>query len=162
MIGTESKLWENLERAAKGTDCNMNRIETITRNGVSDVEYVTPTCHGWIELKTSSAQKENSLLTLHTPYTSQQLQWLLDHDNPKKNMRSWLLIGRTGSRTWKEYLLLTPRASVICMQFRKVSRISEVYLRNGVIRCATAHEVIQALKGEGQWLKTTNESRLSI
>lgn len=148
MIGTESKLWENLERAAKGTDCTMNRIETTTRNGVSDVEYVTPEWHGWIELKTSSAQRDNSLLTLHTPYTSQQLQWLLDHDDRDHSLRSWLLIGRVGVRTWKEYLLMTPRASVMCMQFRKVSRVSDVYDKQGVIRCATAHEVIQILKGE--------------
>lgn len=153
MIGTENKLWDNIGRAAKGTDCNMNRIETTTRDGVSDIEYVAQgkrkkVWHGWIELKTSSAQKDSSKLTLHTPYTPAQVQWLLDHDNPEQNMRSWLLIGRVGVRTWKEYLLITPRASVMCMQFREVPRVADVYNKQGVIRCATAHEVIQVLKGE--------------
>lgn len=150
MIGTESKLWETLERAAKGTDCNMNRIETTTRNGVSDVEYVTPKWNGWIELKTSSAMKDSSKLTLHCPYTSWQLQWLLDHDKPTRNLRSWLLIGRIGSRTWKEFLLLPPRLSVACLQFRKVPRIDKLCETKGVIRCADAHEVIHTLKGEGR------------
>jgi hypothetical protein len=146
MIGTESKLWDNLQNAAKGTSCNMTRIETSTCNGVSDVEYVTSNWHGWIELKTSSAQRETSLLNLHTPYTSAQLQWLLDHHDVERHLRSWLVIGRVGVRTWREYLLIPPRESVICMQFRKVSRVIDVQQKHGVIRCATAHDVIAALQ----------------
>lgn len=148
MIGTESKLWANLQNAAEGTACHMTRIETSTCSGVSDVEYVTDNWHGWVELKTSSAQRETSLFTLHSPYTTAQAQWLLDHHDPTKHLRSWLIVGRTGPRTWKEYVLIPPRHSVICLHIRKASRMLDVFSKQGVIRCATPEAVIQVLRGQ--------------
>lgn len=147
MIGTESKLWENLQNAAKGTSCHMTRIETSTCNGVSDVEYVTDNWHGWIELKTCSIQRDTSLFTLHSPYTTAQAQWLIDHHDPDKNLRSWLLIGRIGSRTWKEYILIPPRQSIVCLHIRKASRATTVFGKPGVIRCLDSHSVIEVLRG---------------
>lgn len=148
MIGTESKLWENLQNAARGTPCHMTRIETSTANGVSDVEYVTENWHGWIELKTCSVQRDTSLFTLHCPYTTAQAQWLIDHHDLGKSLRSWLIVGRIGSRTWKEYILIPPRESVICLHIRKASRLSEVFKKQGVMRYKTPQEVIAALRGD--------------
>lgn len=146
MIGTESKLWEALDSHAPN-ESTFTRIETITRLGVSDVEYALKPWHGWIELKTSSSRR-NGRLTLHSAFTLPQAQWLAVHHDPKHHMRSWLLIGFLGPRTWREFMLLPPNAAIHLVHVRKAPSYIMMRGHKGVVTCSTMDEVIATLKGE--------------
>ena len=156
MSGTESALWEHLLRAAGRKPAqafvkSLARIETgSTRGGVSDVEYVIDRWHGWVELKTASVVREDSLLSLHCPFTLQQYQWLVTHHAPADRMRSWLLIGRMGPRTWLEWFLLPPSASVQFLHVRKPPTLGSVRRGLHAVRCENATEVLWHLSG-GAW-----------
>lgn len=129
MIGTEQKLWQRMRDTAPKA-LEMTRIETPTRAGVSDVEYVVRGgVHGWIELKTSSTKNESSLLTLHTPLTLQQLTWLLSHHNPKTHLCSWLLIGFLGPRTWRMFMLVPPKHATGLLHMRRAPLLHDLLRR---------------------------------
>lgn len=144
MIGTETKLWQTLHKAADAAHL-YTRIETSTAAGVADVEYVAAPWHGWIELKTCAVLRETSRLTLESPYTLAQLGWLLKHHDPAHRLRSWLLVGFRGARTWREWWLLSPRASVALVHVRKAPSVREMRERKGIVYGATAQDVVNAV-----------------
>lgn len=144
MIGTETKLWKTLSAAAEESQV-YTRIETSTATGVADVEYVASPWHGWIELKTCEVLRETSRLTLESPYTLAQLGWLLTHHDPAHHLRSWLLVGFRGARTWREWWLLSPRASAALVHVRKAPSVQEMRSRKGIVRAATAQDVVKAV-----------------
>lgn len=86
-------MWDKLRAVVREPD-HVTRIETSTALGVSDVEYVIGTYHGWLELKRSTAKLSSSKIALSTDYTTQQYQWLLAHHRPQNNLCSFLVIGR--------------------------------------------------------------------
>lgn len=113
MIATEAKLWRRFGKEANSTPgCFFTRIETEVALGVSDVEYVTPRMHGWIELKVSKTKTDFSPVVLSSPFTVHQYQWLKFHTNSSIGLKSWLLIGRSGTTQWREWALLPPSVAL--------------------------------------------------
>lgn len=95
MGATEGAMWKVLAAAAKSIPGRYTRIETgDTALGVSDIEYVTPNFHGWVESKVLMTSRDTSTFMFGTPYSSTQLLWLLEHHNPKRCLCSWLLVGK--------------------------------------------------------------------
>lgn len=152
MIGTETALWKKLaqakEQLPRGDGYSLTRIETDTALGVSDVEYRTKRFHGWIELKTTSVKRPDSKLILHCPYTLAQYRWLSDHQNTLFYLRSWLLIGRTGPRTWQEWIMIPPEPSVKLLSVRVAPTLRSVLDAESTIRCKDATEVLRQLNKE--------------
>jgi len=122
VIGTEQKLWEAMRRECP-QGLKLARIETATHDGVADVEYVSRTASGWIELKTSSAVRT---LRLHHPLSVQQMQWVIEHHAPTRNLRSYVLIGILGPRTWRGLVLLEPPAIAFVVKGRKTTALAKV------------------------------------
>ena len=146
MIGTEQKVWEGLRKAAEQIDgrFTLTRIETLTRVGVSDVEYASSHAHGWVEIKTSSS-RETGNLVLHHPFSIAQQQWLSLHHDPKRYLHSWLLVGVLGARTWRELLLLPPAVSIQLVHVRPAPLYEHIMDDARVVRCKDMHQVARAI-----------------
>lgn len=149
MTRTEQDLWRVLRSAgdAAGYPSRaLTRFEVITANGVSDVEYVLAPYHGWIELKVSPTQRDDSLLRTGAPFTADQCQWLVSHHAPSHYMRSWLLIGMYSQRAWGDLILVpaprTPRFMTGELTLAQVRQRAAVIARDMA-------EIIWALTTEG-------------
>ncbi len=155
MIGTERALWRTLSAASDPRD-QLTRIETgVTMTGVSDVEYVFRTTghHGWVELKTFAIERDDRPFTLHSPFTFAQASWLLLHHMPEHKLVSWLLLGRLGPRTWKEFILVPPDIAVTrLMEGRRrptVDKLVAARTRSTpqtIFRCRDAKEVLHVMR----------------
>lgn len=152
MIGTEKRLWATLKATNEKSEdarMKMTRIETSTVTGVSDIEYVSPKTgwHGWIELKTSSTKKLDAAIRLHHPLSLQQLAWLVSHNAPQYHLRSWLLVGFLGARTWREFALLAPPVAGYLSEFSP-QRVSKEHLANkrGCVFVKHAEEALDIVK----------------
>lgn len=112
---TEAQLWRTFEGAARGTDVELTRIETSTVVGVSDVEYVTPLWHGWIETKVALTKRDTTPLKCTHPLTLEQYGWIVRHHGVTRSLRSWVLIGLGGAPRWRGFLLVpAPQAWHVC------------------------------------------------
>lgn len=140
---TEAALWKYIKRDG------MARVETgMTAAGVSDVEYVLGTWHGWVELKAVLPPRVRKPYTLHTPFTVPQLQWLVRHHIPRQRLRSWLLLGVAGAQTWRELVLLPPPQAVHLLNVRTPVAHEFINGRPGVVRCTGAEDLYHALTKE--------------
>ena len=119
MIGTESRLWEVLKASVARFPGRFTRIESGTVDGISDVEYILPPWHGWIELKTLHWPRKGRPFSLHCPFTLSQCSWLLDHHRPADNLRSWLLLGVVGPRTWARFILIRAPLTTHLLEIRQ-------------------------------------------
>ena len=145
MIGTEQRLWRIMKTETDLTPHKFTRIETSTVEGVADVEYVAHPWQGWIELKTANLPRIGRAFFLHSPFTLAQCSWLLAHDAPKYHMRSWLLLGLIGSRTWKGFVLFPATMTTHLLHVRKSPAHDWLLNRKGVKLCTKMHEVVQLL-----------------
>lgn len=141
---TEQKLWETL-RHTSVAGLALTRIETGTRLGVSDIEYVGTQAHGWVELKVGVVGKVS--LKLGHAVTKEQAVWLLEHQRPSIKLISWVLIGiyQPGVSQWDQFLVLPPDAAALLAMPRRAKSISYVELsRYGKI-FVTAYSALQAI-----------------
>lgn len=146
MIGTESRLWEVLQGAAREARGRFTRIETAaTSAGVADVEYVLLPWHGWIELKTCAPPRRGRPFNLHCPFTISQCSWLVSHHAPAHRLRSYVLIGVTGPRTWSRFVLVSAPASTHLLATRKGLAHEKLLTAKGVWSATTLQGVIAAL-----------------
>lgn len=144
MIGTESKLWDSLKRVAE-KDCT--RIETNIAAGVSDVDYVRPNFHGWIELKTAHQPRPGRPYSLHCPFTLAQCTWLNRHHKPFQGLRSWVLLGIQGTRTWAKFILIPAPLTTHILQSRKAPAHEWLLKRKGVHELQDIREVMTVIDG---------------
>lgn len=143
---TERQLWDTLQRALQraGYAGGATRFEVTTAEGVSDVEYVLAGWHGWVELKVSPVVRLTSLLRFGSPFTAGQCAWLLAHHNPRRHLRSWLLIGMYDGRgAWAEFMLLPAPATPALL--RSSPTLAIVRAATGVGRCAEIECVVDRL-----------------
>lgn len=135
MNGTEARLWKVLSGAANanGYEDSFTRVESSTVDGISDVEYVIKgkPWHGWIELKTVNMPLMRRPFSLHTPFTLAQMAWLIRHDDHAHYLRSWLMLGVIGARTWKYFVLVPAKLSIYFVNVRK----------------GTPHEILLSMPG---------------
>lgn len=124
---------------------SIRRIESPITPGASDVVYVGHKYHGWIELKTTQKPRPRRPFSLHSPYTLTQNEWLLAHNDPKQSLRSWLLLGIIGPRTWRGFVLVDPKNSVALLQGRKGIPHEELINRPGVRQYETIKEFMLGL-----------------
>lgn len=146
MIGTESKLWKRMTMADLVAPLpSLRRIESAITPGASDVVYTGRVNAGWIELKTSAWPRARRPFTLHSPFTIEQSRWLLSHDNPTHHLRSWILLGVIGPRTWQRFILFNPQDSIALLQGRK-GVAHEILLRRHAVReFFSMEEVLRSL-----------------
>lgn len=147
-------MWEQLRDAVKkvGEPGRFTRIETgDIVLGVSDIEYVTPKFHGWVESKVMAASRDTSTFMFKTPFKVEQMQWVLEHHNPKRYLVSWLLVGQPRSILqgvgWERWFLLPAPVTTRLLKTIRPT-IGEVLQWPEVVVCSTAAEVIRRL-GEG-------------
>jgi hypothetical protein len=147
MIGTEQRLWKVLKRSADAVKKDsFTRIETATVDGVSDVEYVLYPWHGWVELKTVTWPRQGKPFSLHTPFTLAQCTWLLNHDNVGLHMRSWLLIGVVGARTWKRFILVPANLSTFLLHVRKAPAHEKLLGMAGIISADNTDDIVYQIR----------------
>jgi hypothetical protein len=82
---------------------------------------------------------------LHSPFTPAQSAWLFDHHQPAYNLRSYMLLGVLGSRTWSEFLLLEPKAALLLVAGWRGVTQEEMRKREGVHILPTVDEVARYL-----------------
>jgi hypothetical protein len=149
--GTEKALWTRLQGVALETSSrtetgmHFTRIECSSALGVSDVEYVMLPRHGWIELKAATSKGDSKPLRLHEPFKATQAQWLISHHSPANNLHSFLLVGIMGQREWKEYLVLTARASLALLHRRLAPTYGTLKQTPGVVHCTNMKSVLRAI-----------------
>lgn len=122
MISTESKLWKLLRQTVKAAcpEHKYTRIETGgTVEGVSDIEYAAFPWRGWIELKTAIWPRPGRPFRLQSAYTLAQCSWQVSHHDLASNLRSWVLIGIVGIRTWRSFILIPAPLTTHLIQGRK-------------------------------------------
>lgn len=114
-MSTEVKLWESIQPKMKQTACQMTRIESgLTACGIADITYV---CRhgwsGWLESKVLATQRLSSSFMFGSPFTLQQWQWLIQHEDACCYRRSFLLVGQPGPalRGWSSYILVPARVA---------------------------------------------------
>lgn len=151
MIGTESKLWQltksTIERQGLKDTYRLTRVESgATKAGISDVEYVVPRWHGWVEYKVSSSRASGKVI-LHHAFSLSQWEWLLHHHEPAMRMRSWVLIGFTGVRSWREFMLVPAPAAGLLLHVREAPTFTKLENTAGVEVCDTMVDVIKILGG---------------
>lgn len=139
---TETKLFDAVERV-KPERLFLNRIECYTLDGVSDVEYVSPKGHGWIELKVATQRTADHPLTLGHELTMAQMVWLSTHHRPDINLRSGLLIGVKRADRWDEFLFMPPATAAMLLCKPAPSRNGLV--ENGAVTLASPREVAQLI-----------------
>lgn len=118
-LPTEKKLWESLHRVATGHG-TYTRFESGLYIGISDVEYVTRTRNGWLELKVATTEHgydSSTPLRLRHPISMAQVNWLSLHHAPRRGLWSGTLIGipvrsPEDRRTWLAFLLVPAPLSV--------------------------------------------------
>ena len=148
MNGTESRLWDKMKEHDAVLK-SLRRIESPITPGASDVEYVGARQHGWIELKTAAQPRKGRPYSLHCDFTVAQSEWLLAHDHPPTNLRSFLLIGILGPRTWREFVLIDARNSIALIKGRDGVPHEELLKRKGVDVFVVMRQLIDRLdKGE--------------
>lgn len=118
MKRTERQLWQTFYRALDRRLLRGGawRFEVLTQTGVSDVEYVLCGWHGWIELKVSTTRDEDAPLRFGSPFTVEQCTWLLAHHDPRRFLRSWLLIGFGAGARWRQLLLVPAPDSILLLR----------------------------------------------
>ncbi len=141
MIGTESKLWRSMSRYREQFK-SLTRIESPIVCGIPDVEYVSPFANGWIEIKTASPPLKGKKYFLHSYFTMAQCSWLLSHHQPSNNLRSYLLLGVLGPRTWRRFVLLEPKAALLLVKGWVGIAHEELETRAGVIVARSMDEVM--------------------
>jgi hypothetical protein len=149
MIGTESKLWQHLrtEIAEQVPRAAFDRIESPITPGASDVHYVMKPWSGWIELKTAAwPRRINRGITLHSPFSLSQLGWLLMHHDRAHHLRSWLLIGIIGPRTWRNFLLCEPTPSTRLLAIRKATALELFLTLPGVYNIPDIKNVVARIR----------------
>ena len=112
---TEDQLWRAMARDPYER-LELTRIETGSRLGVSDVEYVGTNAHCWVELKVAKAPGDKVLdhqVRLQHPLTTEQSIWLITHDRPRIRLVSWLLVGLAKGRGWGAFLLVRPEVAAL-------------------------------------------------
>ena len=146
MIGTESKLWKSLSQHNEEF-ISLERVESPITPGVSDVEYVARDRSGWVELKTCHAPRPGKRFTLHSPLTTAQVKWLLNHHTPTQHLYSYLLLAVLGTSTWKEFLVVEPSQSVLLVAGWKGVANEELRARPGVWSCTKIQDVVEIVSG---------------
>lgn len=154
---TEAQLWDALKRQRDADlihyttlGFNIIRFETAIHLGVADCEYVSPGAHGWVELKVGILSRRRKGLRLREPFKTEQAQWLLAHNNPKIDLRSWLLIGIDGPTTFEKYLLLEPEMACAFLQHSIFPY--DLLIRDHRVRVlSTARGVLDNLCQQGAW-----------
>lgn len=124
---------------------SMHRIESGITPGASDVEYAAHVFHGWIELKTAAQPRKGKPYALHCAFTTTQSEWLLQHNDTKQYLRSWLLLGIIGPRTWREFILIDPNNAIALLQGRTGIAHEELLVRAGVHQYASMRGLIKSL-----------------
>lgn len=141
-------MWKSFSEAARGIPGRYTRIETgDTTIGVSDIEYVTPNFHGWLESKVLATSRETSTFMFKTPFKLEQFKWLVEHHNPKNYLCSGLLVGQPKSLApgWLRWFLLpAPCTSRLLKVLRPT--IGDVLQWPEVVVYATPLEVIRRLE----------------
>jgi hypothetical protein len=150
MIGTESKLWQSMSRYREQFK-SLTRIESPIVCGIPDVEYVSPFAHGWIELKTASPPLKGKKYFLHSYFTLAQSSWLLSHHQPTNNLRSYLLLGVLGPRTWRRFVLLEPNAALLLVKGWVGIPHEELESRPGVIVTRSIEEVMARISSKRRY-----------
>ena len=148
MISTESKLWQHLvgEVEHQEPDAAFHRFESPITPGASDVHYVTAHWCGWIELKTAAWPRGKDPLRLHSPFTLAQATWSLNHHAPQRHLRSWLLVGIIGPRTWKGFVLCNPANAVQLLNVRSSMPLQRFLLRVGVYHHVSIVDVVLRIR----------------
>lgn len=149
MADTEQGMWKALRDTAAnkaGGLVKLTRIETgDTALGVSDVEYINQTYCGWIENKVLVTSRSTSTFMFNSPFTLQQFQWLVEHHRPKRNILSWLLVGKPkASQGWESWFMLpAPCTHRLLKTLRPTT--GEVLHWPEVVVVTTPSEVLQRL-----------------
>jgi hypothetical protein len=146
VISTEQRLWQVVKKQTdKLPAVTYTRIETGTIDGVSDIEYVAPPWCGWIELKTARMPRAGKPFSLQSDFTLLQCDWLLRHHVLSQRLRSWVLLGVVGQRTWKEFVLFPAPLTTYLLRARKGPAHEWLLARKGVVCCGAIREAIAAI-----------------
>lgn len=147
MISTEKRLWQVIKRGAKKHPTHKyTRIETVTVDGVSDVEYSAPPWHGWLELKAANMPGVGRPFRLHSDFTLAQCSWLIAHHTPRNRIRSWMLIGIIGKRTWQGFVLISAPLTTHLIKGRKGCPHEQLFSYDGVRWFCEIREMYQIIE----------------
>lgn len=157
-VKTESDLWDGLDEmlfALQGTlpkRSVFTRIESgATSLGISDIEYVLPPWHGWIELKVCALPFPGRPYSPRSVFTMQQAAWLLAHHQPENCLRSWLLLGVVKDNRWNHFVLFPPPQALRLRDNAKSPLAYEMIGGlGGVIRVETLKDVVGQLQSQGE------------